>query len=196
MAPKQQANAQASVLALSPSPSPKASRNGSHSPHSSPVPPTNPVSPETPATAPPPAIASARPRPAGKKASGKKVAAAIAAEKITPWIEDPDLFCLQPALTYRTRILVASYALLQMNMCQDIVKSFEVAGYFPRRLPAKLRAAMDKLALANGDLADGEVRRGAKRKRVDEVCLFVNASCHSHDTTCSLTTRPRRPSTT
>jgi hypothetical protein len=62
--------------------------------------------------------------------------------------------------------------------------------------PAKLRAAIDQLALANGDLRDGEVRRGAKRKRVDEVCLFVNASCHSHDTTCRFTTRPRRPSTT
>jgi hypothetical protein len=84
--------------------------------------------------------------------------------------------------------MVASFALLQMNLCQDIVKSFEVAGYFPRQRPLKLRVALQKLAAANGELAEGELRQGAKRKRVEEVLFYFIASL-LHPA-CSTMTQP------
>ena len=88
------------------------------------------------------------------------------------FLDNPKLFGLQPSLSVRTRIMIASFAL--MNMPPDAVsKSFEVAGYFPRIWPAKLRAAVDKAARENGDELDAVRSGGSRRKRVEKVALFI-----------------------
>jgi len=69
---------------------------------------------------------------------GAAVAAAIqmdAQPEITrgkEFLGNRDLFGLEPALSHRTRILLASLAQTQMSPL-DIAKSFEIAGYFPRK---------------------------------------------------------------
>ena len=142
--------------------------------------------PVTPATAPASAAESLNPTaplPRGAAAVGgpgaaKRVAAAIAADEHLPWIEDPSLFCLQPALTARTRIMVTSFALLQMNLCQDIVKSFEVAGYFPRQRPLKLRVPPCRnLLLQTGSLLKGSCGMGRKESELMRSCFILSLHC-------------------
>jgi hypothetical protein len=55
-----------------------------------------------------------------------------AAEKVPDFLKNTDLHGLEPALSVRTRILLASHAMNRMNMQLDIAKSFAIAGYFPR----------------------------------------------------------------
>jgi hypothetical protein len=68
---------------------------------------------------------------------GAAVNAAIQSDGLsTPigkeYLANRDLFGLEPALSVRTRIMLASLSLLQMSPL-DIAKSFEIAGYFPRK---------------------------------------------------------------
>ena len=69
---------------------------------------------------------------------GADVAAAIQMEgepeipRGKEFLGNRDLFGLEPALSNRTRILLASLAQTQMSPL-DIAKSFEIAGYFPRK---------------------------------------------------------------
>jgi hypothetical protein len=48
------------------------------------------------------------------------------------FLKNRDLHGLEPALSVRTRILLASHAMNRMSMSLDIAKSFQIAGYFPR----------------------------------------------------------------
>jgi hypothetical protein len=116
-----------------------------------------------------------------------------AAETVPDFLKNTDLHGLEPALSVRTRILLACHAMNRMNMSLDIAKSFAIAGYFPRvrcvpscvcdfinsihhSRPAKLRAFQDELAAKNGELQPGE-RRVSGRRRDDQVkaratCVF------------------------
>ncbi len=107
-----------------------------------------------------------------------------AAESVPDFLKNRDLHGLEPALSVRTRILLACLAMSRMNMSLDIAKSFAVAGYFPRNRcdnkccmclfihfihrPAKLRAYQEELAAAKGELLPGE-RRVSGRRRDDQV---------------------------
>ena len=51
---------------------------------------------------------------------------------VPEFLRNTDLHGLEPALSVRTRILLASHAMNRMNMQVDIAKSFAIAGYFPR----------------------------------------------------------------
>lgn len=88
-------------------------------------------------------------------------------EKGKEFLYNVDMHGLQPSLSVRTRILLATWALLQMPP-SDIAKSFEVAGYVPRKRPAKLQAALDYYARKNGELLDGEPRQ-SRRSILDKV---------------------------
>jgi hypothetical protein len=58
-------------------------------------------------------------------------------EKGKEFLYNIQLHGLQPTLLVRTRILLATWSLLQMPP-SDIAKSFEVTGYVPRKRPVKL----------------------------------------------------------
>ena len=88
-------------------------------------------------------------------------------EKGKEFLYNVDMHGLQPSLSVRTRILLATWALLQMPPT-DIAKSFEAAGYVPRKRPAKLQAALDYYARKNGELLDGEPRQ-SRRSILDKV---------------------------
>jgi hypothetical protein len=90
-------------------------------------------------------------------------------EKGKEFLYNIDLHGLQPTLSVRTRILLATWSLQQMPP-SDIAKSFEVAGYVPRRRPLKLQAALDALAIKSGELRPGEVRT-SRRSVIDKVPL-------------------------
>ncbi len=64
-----------------------------------------------------------------------------AAEVVPDFLKNKDLFGLEPALSIRTRILLACHAQSRMNMSLDIAKSFAIAGYFPRQRCAYLPSA-------------------------------------------------------
>ncbi len=66
------------------------------------------------------------------KPKPKPVVAAKSAESEPDFLKNRDLHGLEPALSVRTRILLACHAMNRMNMSLDIAKSFAVAGYFPR----------------------------------------------------------------
>ncbi len=70
----------------------------------------------TPATLPRPVV----PRPSARP------------QDVPDFLKNTDLHGLEPALSVRTRILLASHAMNRMNMQVDIAKSFAIAGYFPR----------------------------------------------------------------
>jgi hypothetical protein len=53
-------------------------------------------------------------------------------QDVPDFLKNTDLHGLEPALSVRTRILLASHAMNRMNMQLDIAKSFAIAGYFPR----------------------------------------------------------------
>jgi hypothetical protein len=55
-----------------------------------------------------------------------------AAESTPDFLKNTDLHGLEPALSVRTRILLACHAMNRMSMSLDIAKSFAIAGYFPR----------------------------------------------------------------
>ena len=60
-------------------------------------------------------------------------ASAAAANAVPAFLLNRDLHGLEPALTVRTRMLLACHSMNQMKMGLDIAKSFESAGYFPRQ---------------------------------------------------------------
>lgn len=91
-------------------------------------------------------------------------------EKGKEFLYNIQLHGLQPTLSVRTRILLATWSLLQMPP-SDIAKSFEVAGYVPRKRPVKLQAALDYFASKNGELRPGE-HRSSRRSVIDKVSLF------------------------
>jgi hypothetical protein len=66
---------------------------------------------------------------------------AATAEAVPDFLKNKDLFGLEPALSVRTRILLACHAQSRMNMSLDIAKSFAIAGYFPRQRYACLQFA-------------------------------------------------------
>jgi hypothetical protein len=66
---------------------------------------------------------------------------AATAEAVPDFLKNKDLFGLEPALSVRTRILLACHAQSRMNMSLDIAKSFAIAGYFPRQRYACLPSA-------------------------------------------------------
>ena len=104
---------------------------------------------------------------------GRQVAASLTSasnqvpERGKEYLYNIDLHGLQPTLSVRTRILLSTWALLQMPP-SDIAKSFEVAGYVPRKRPAKLQAALNYYASKNGDLQPGEQRQ-SRRSVIDKV---------------------------
>jgi hypothetical protein len=123
---------------------------------------------DTPDTAPRPVASGGN---SGANVRGRQVGAALEADQVPEkgreYLYNVDLHGLQPSLSVRTRILLATWALLQMPP-SDIAKSFEVAGYVPRKRPAKLQAALDHYARKNGDLLDGEPRL-SRRSIIDQV---------------------------
>jgi hypothetical protein len=113
---------------------------------------------------------------------GRQVGAALTSasnqvpERGKEYLYNIDLHGLQPTLSVRTRILLSTWALLQMPPT-DIAKSFEVAGYVPRKRPAKLQAALDYYARKNGELLDGEPRQ-SRRSVIDKVGGKSLFYCH------------------
>ncbi len=98
-------------------------------------------------------------------------------EKGKEFLYNIQLHGLQPALSIRTRILLATWSLMQMPP-SDIAKSFEVAGYVPRKRPVKLQAALDFFASKNGELRPGELRT-SRRSAIDQVfrvCVLFSSN--------------------
>lgn len=151
---------------------PSPSRITSPPAHPSAVPADSAVTPDT----------APRPVASGGDARGRQVGAALrmeaeqVLEKGKEFLYNIHLHGLQPSLSVRTRILLATWALLQMPP-SDIAKSFEVAGYVPRKRPAKLQAALDYYTRKNGELLDGEPRN-SRRSVIDKVGEKSLFYCH------------------
>ena len=83
-----------------------------------------------------PVAANVASTPATKPKPKPVVAAAAKSAELTEsepdFLKNRDLHGLEPALSVRSRILLACHAMNRMNMSLDIAKSFAVAGYFPR----------------------------------------------------------------
>ena len=70
--------------------------------------------------------------PATKPKPPRPTVVPVAAESVPDFLKNTDLHGLEPALSVRTRILLACHAMNRMNMQLDIAKSFAIAGYLPR----------------------------------------------------------------
>jgi hypothetical protein len=84
------------------------------------------------------------------------------------FLKNKDLFGLEPALSIRTRILLACHAQTRMNMSLDIAKSFAIAGYFPRQRYACLPSAffiMHLLYLQTSEAESISGRSGSSKWR-------------------------------